>query len=303
MFAEKERATVSLDAIGDAVLTTDVQGKVIHMNCMAETMTGWPREEAIGRSLTEVFQIIDGQNRESVPPPAQRAIVEDRTVALATDLVLIHRNGAESAIEDSAAPVHNRDGTVAGAVIVFHDISQSRAMAQRMAHLAQHDALTGLPNRMTFSEHLTRAIGLAQRHHKLAALLFLDLDRFKHINDSLGHGIGDALLQSVSQRLLGCMRATDTVCRQGGDEFVILLTEIKQAEDAARVAEALHCALQAPHFLSGHELHIGVSIGISVYPVDGLTPDALMQRADAAMYQAKAIGHDSYQFFRSDMNA
>ena len=249
LFEEKERAQVTLNSIGDAVLTTDRLGNLTYLNLVAEMMTGWSREEALGRPLTEVFKIIDGTTRRAAPNPARRAIDENRTVGLAADCVLVRRDGFESAIEDSAAPIHDRDGRVAGAVIVFHDVSQSRGMARKMAHMAQHDFLTGLPNRALLTERLSQAIGLAHRHRKQVALLFLDLDYFKHINDSLGHAIGDQLLQSVANRLAACVRGTDTVCRQGGDEFVILLAEIEHPQDAAHVAEKLRAALALPHLI------------------------------------------------------
>ncbi|HXE36907.1 MAG TPA: diguanylate cyclase, partial [Azonexus sp.] len=303
LFEEKERAQVTLNSIGDAVLCTDISGNVTYLNMVAETMTGWSAEEAQGRPLTEVFQIIDGTSRQPAENPGWRAIAENRVVGLAMDSILIRRDGLESPIEDSSAPIHHRDGRVTGAVIVFHDVSESRAMAQKMSHLAQHDFLTGLPNRLLLTERFSRAIGQAQRHRKQVALLFLDLDYFKNINDSLGHEIGDRLLQSIAERLVDCVRTTDTVCRQGGDEFVILLAEIERQQDAAQVADKLLAALLTPHHIDGHELHISLSIGISIYPDDGTTADAVMQNADTAMYYAKDKGRNNYQFFTADMNA
>jgi diguanylate cyclase (GGDEF)-like protein/PAS domain S-box-containing protein len=302
LFEEKERAQVTLNSIGDAVLTTDLVGNVTYLNLVAESMTGWSHEEALGRPISEVFNILDSTTRLAAENPMLRAIAEDRTVGLASNCVLIRRDGFESPIEDSAAPIHNRDGRVAGGVIVFHDVSESRAMALEMAHLAQHDFLTGLPNRLLLTERFSHAIGLAQRHKKQVGLLFLDLDNFKHINDSLGHAIGDQLLQSVANRLVASVRATDTVCRQGGDEFVILLDEIGQPQDAAHVAETLRAALDVPHLIGGHELHTSLSIGISIFPDDGTDVDVLMQNADTAMYHAKTSGRNNYQFFRADMN-
>ncbi len=303
LFEEKERAQVTLDSIGDAVLTTDLLGNVSYLNLVAEAMTGWSREEALGRPLAEVFTIIDGTTRQAAANPAQRAIEEDRSVGLIADCVLVRRDGVESAIEDSAAPIHNRYGQVTGAVIVFHDVSQSRAITLKMAHLAQHDVLTGLPNRFLMTERLSQAIGLARRHGRQVALLFLDMDRFKHINDSLGHVVGDELLQSVAGRLVACVRASDTVCRYGGDEFVILLADIDKPQDAAHVAEKLHQASAVPHLVGGHELHVSLSIGISVYPDDGSDTNSLMGNADTAMYHAKASGRNVYRFFTADMNA
>jgi PAS domain S-box-containing protein len=175
LFEEKERAQVTLNSIGDAVLTTDLLGNVTYLNLVAETMTGWPREDALGRPIAEVFTILDGTTRLAAANPMLRAIVEDRTVGLGPDCVLVRRDGFESAIEDSAAPIHNRDGQVTGAVIVFRDVSESRAMVVEMAHLAQHDVLTGLPNRLLLTEQFSHAIGLAQRHRTKVGLLYLDL--------------------------------------------------------------------------------------------------------------------------------
>jgi diguanylate cyclase (GGDEF)-like protein/PAS domain S-box-containing protein len=303
LFEEKERAQVTLNSIGDAVLTTDLLGKVTYLNQVAESMTGWSCAEALGRPIAEIFKIIDGSTREAAANPMLRAIAEDRTVRLALDSVLIRRDGVESSIEDSAAPIHNRQGQVTGAVIVFHDVSESRAMALEMAHLAQHDFLTSLPNRMLLTERVSHALGLARRHHTQVGLLFLDLDNFKRSNDSLGHAIGDRLLQSVASRLVECVRATDTVCRQGGDEFVILLAEIEHPQDAAHVAETLRTALAKPHRIDDHELLVTPSIGISIFPDDGSNVDILMKNADAAMYRAKASGRNTHQFFEAEMRA
>ena len=284
------------------MLTTDLLGNVSYLNPVAEEMTGWSCEDALGRPLAEVFKIVDGTLRQTAANPAQHAIEEDSIVGLAADCVLIRPDGSESAIEDSAAPIHNRDGKVTGAVLVFHDVSQSRAMALKMSHQAQHDFLTGLPNRLLLTERLSMAIRLADRHSKQVALMFLDVDYFKRINDSLGHAIGDQLLQSVADRLATCVRGTDTVCRQGGDEFVILLAEIEQPQDAAYVAEKLLAALAVPQLVGGHELYVTLSIGISVYPDDSHDVDTVMQNADTAMYFAKTGGRNNYQFFKAFMN-
>jgi diguanylate cyclase (GGDEF)-like protein/PAS domain S-box-containing protein len=302
LFIEKERAQVTLNSIGDAVLSTDIAGNVTYLNQVAESMTGWSCQEAIGRPLAEVFQIVDGATRELAPNPATQAMQENQTVGLSANCILIRRDGFESAIEDSAAPIHDRKGQVTGAVLVFHDVSAARAIAQKMAHLAQHDFLTDLPNRMLFSDRVANAIALARRHGKRRAVLFLDLDRFKHINDSLGHATGDKLLQSVAQRLVACVRGSDTVSRQGGDEFVVLLSEIERAEDAALSAEKMLLALAAPHSIAEKELHITASIGISIYPDDGQDAETLIKCADSAMYHAKDKGRNNYQFFTEDMN-
>jgi len=303
LFEEKERAQVTLNSIGDAVMSTDEWGQVTYLNAVAEKLTGWLRAEADGHPLDEVFHIIDATTRESVPNPMMMAIRENKTVGLTPNCVLIRRDGLEAAIEDSAAPIHDRRGQVTGAVMVFHDVSVARALSLRMSYLAQHDSLTDLPNRILLNDRVTQAIALACRHRQKLALLFLDVDRFKHINDSLGHDIGDRLLQSVARRLHVCVRSSDTVSRQGGDEFVILLSEMSQQLDAAACADKILASLSTPHGIDQHELHLTVSIGIAIYPEDGTDARTLLKNADFAMYHAKDSGRSNYQFFRSDLNA
>ena len=302
LYVEKERAIVTLNSIGDAVLCTDVSGNITYLNLVAETMTGWCREEAIGKPLAEVFQIIDGATRKTAQDPMVMAVEQDRTVGLTMNCILIRRDGFESTIEDSAAPIHDRFGGITGAVIVFHDVSAARAMSIQMTHSAHHDVVTDLPNRLLLNDRINQTISLAHRQNRPFAVLFLDLDHFKYINDSLGHAIGDQLLQSVSKRLLSTVRGSDTVSRQGGDEFVILLSEIAYPENAATSAKKILLSLSVPHSIEGRDLDIAGSIGISIYPEDGENADALIKNADTAMYHAKEIGRNNFQFFKAEMN-
>jgi diguanylate cyclase (GGDEF)-like protein/PAS domain S-box-containing protein len=302
LYVEKERAVVTLNSIGDAVLCTNISGTITYLNLVAEAMTGWHREEAIGKPLADVFRIIDGSTRKTARDPMEMAVEQNRTVGLTVNCVLIRRDGFESAVEDSAAPIHDRAGRVTGAVIVFHDVSAARAMSDQMTHSAQHDVVTNLPNRLLLNDRITQSIALARRKDRPIAVIFLDLDHFKYINDSLGHAIGDALLQSISRRLLTSVRASDTVSRQGGDEFVILLSEIAYPEDAARSAKKLLLSLTAPHSIGGQDLRIDGSIGISVYPEDGEDAETLIKNADMAMYHAKESGRNNFQFFKPAMN-
>jgi diguanylate cyclase (GGDEF)-like protein/PAS domain S-box-containing protein len=300
---EMDRAQLTLDAIGDAVLTTDISGKVNYLNPLAEAMTGWSRSEALGLPLLAVLNIKDAETGQAAENPALRAIKENHAVNLLKDCVLIRKDGRVIHIEDSCAPIHGSDGETMGAVMVFRDVSQSRLMTERLVHLAEHDLLTELPNRSKLKDRLSQALGLAQRNHKLVALLFLDLDHFKNINDSLGHAVGDKLLQSIALRLSSCVRCTDTVSRHGGDEFVILLPEVEKANDAAQVAQMLRDAFAWPHLVDGNELYISFSIGISIFPDDGVGADTLIQNADTAMYHAKKCGRERHQFFKAEMNA
>ena len=303
LFVEKERAQVTLNSIGDAVACTDVSGNLTFLNLVAEKLTGWSWQEAAGRPMAEVFQILDTTNREIIPNPMDRAVRGDETVHLPANSILVRRDGFEIPIEDSVAPIHDGEGKTAGAVIVFRDVSMARALALQITHSAEHDFLTGLPNRMLLNDRISQAITLAPRHMKHVAVLFLDLDGFKHINDSLGHLTGDKLLQSIAERLVQCVRASDTVSRQGGDEFVVLLSEVVQSEDAALTARRMLQAVAQPHSIEQHDLHITTSIGVSVYPEDGLDADTLIKNADTAMYQAKENGRQSFQFFKPAMNA
>jgi diguanylate cyclase (GGDEF)-like protein/PAS domain S-box-containing protein len=302
LFAEKERAQVTLKSIGDAVVCTDLAGFVSFLNPVAEHLTGWLQEEAAGRPVVEVLRILDDATHEAIPNPMILAVEHNRTLSLPSNCHLIRRDGSETPIEDSVSPIHDREGRVTGAVIVFRDVTVAKELARQMTHQAQHDFLTGLPNRMLMNDRVSQAIAASLRHHGMVAVLFLDLDGFKKINDSLGHQIGDRLLQSVAGRLRECLRGPDTVSRLGGDEFVVLLPEVLRAEDPAFTAQRIIQAIAAPHSIDGHDLHVTTCIGISVYPEDGLDGTTLIKNADIAMYHAKEHGRQRYEFFKPAMN-
>lgn len=302
LFIEKNRAEITLNSISDAVIGTDMSGNIDYMNVAAEGMTGWPREEARGHFISKVMRIIHGETHDPVLNPVEWVLQRDEVMALTAGTILIQRDGSEAAIEDSAAPIHDVNGKIVGAVIVFHDITVAQAMVTKMAHLAQHDSLTSLPNRVLLDDRITQAIALAKRRGTQLALLFLDLDNFKHINDSLGHAAGDKLLQSVAQRLCACVRSSDTVSRLGGDEFVILVAQDKHAQDAVLIADKILAALAASHSIDEHDLHVTTSIGISTYPADGQDTETLIKNADIAMYHAKENGRNNYQFYKGEMN-
>jgi diguanylate cyclase (GGDEF)-like protein/PAS domain S-box-containing protein len=288
----------TLDSIGDAVLSTDLNGQVTYLNVAAERMTGWPNQAATGQPLAKVFRIIDSNTRQIAPDPLALALKLNKTVGLTPRCVLVRRDGHECAIEDSAAPIRDRAGKLVGAVIVFRDVGAARETSRQMAHLAQHDPLTGLPNRLLLSDRLTEAIALAQRHKKPLGVLFVDVDGFKARNDTHGHAMGDRLLRATADRLKGALRQSDTVCRSGGDEFVALLSELEHAEDAVLVARKLLRALAEPSRLDSTEISLSVSIGISLYPSHGVTAEDLIANADAAMYVAKRAGPGGYRLFQ-----
>jgi diguanylate cyclase (GGDEF)-like protein/PAS domain S-box-containing protein len=298
---EKERAQVTLDCIGDAVVCTDSLGNITFLNRVAERMTGWQLKDAIGRAMGDCVRIVDATSRKTILDPMAKAASQNRTGNLPLNSVLISRDGHEVHIEDSVAPIHDRNGRVTGAVIVFHDVSATRALEKELTDSAQHDFLTGLPNRILLNDRIGQAISLAHRQGCHAAVLFLDLDGFKRVNDSLGHQIGDKLLQSVAKRLLECVRSPDTVVRHGGDEFIVLLQELKHPQDAVFTVTRLMKAVAEVFSIDSHEIFITASLGVSIYPDDGQDVETLIKNADIAMYHAKKNGSQNYRFFRPEM--
>jgi diguanylate cyclase (GGDEF)-like protein/PAS domain S-box-containing protein len=302
LFREKERAQVTLNSIGDAVVSTDIAGNVTFLNPIAREMTGWSADEALGRPFEEVLQIIDISNGTRVENPMSLVIQKNQLAKLAPGCKLVRRDGTESAIEDSAAPIHDRRGNVTGAVMVFHDVTRAQAVSAKMSHLAQHDYLTDLPNRLLLNDRLSQAILAAELHQQKLAVLCVDIDRFKHVNDSLGQKVGDNLLLSVAARLVATVRSSDTVSRQGGDEFIVLLSSIENAEDAALSVQKILTVVGMPHQVDEHSLEITASAGIGIYPDDGGDAETLVKNADIAMLNAKDNGRNNYQFFKSSMN-
>jgi diguanylate cyclase (GGDEF)-like protein/PAS domain S-box-containing protein len=303
VFVQQERADVTLSCTGDAVLVTDVDGRVTHMNKPAEILTGWSREEALGHSLGEVFEVIDGATREPAGNPLAVAVAGKNSLPLTANCVLVRRDSSEVGIENSTAHTRDRHGNVTGAIIAFRDVSVARAKTLELSHRAQHDFLTDLPNRALLTDRITQAISFAARYSKQLAVMFVDLDNFKKINDSLGHAIGDKLLQSVASRLVACVRRSDTVGRQGGDEFVVLLSQVEHGEDAVFIARKILSSLGASYSIDQKHLDINASIGVSTYPGDGQDAETLVHKADTAMYDAKKLGRNNCQFYRADMQA
>jgi len=299
LFVEKERAQVTLNSIGEGVICTDLAGNITFLNVVAEELTGWPKQEAVGKCAASVFHIVDASSRE---PARSLARIAPGQSAPA-HAMLVRRDGFEIPVENSIAPMHDAEGRESGAIIVFRDVSAARSMAQQIAHAAEHDFLTGLPNRSLLNDRVNQSIAAAQRHKHQVAILFLDLDGFKYINDSLGHLVGDKVLRSVAKRLVTCVRGMDTVCRQGGDEFVILLAEVAQPGDIAATADRILLAVAAAHSIEGRDIQVTTSIGISVYPEDGQDAETLIKNADTAMYQAKDSGRQNFVFFTPAMNA
>ena len=297
MFQEKERSAVTLNSIGDAVISTDFRGRVSFINSAAEAITGWSQAEAAGHLIDEIFVLLNAESHQYIGCPTISAVIEDRKVAVAAPCIVTRRDATQVAVEVSASPIHDTEGAVLGAVMVAHDVTAARDLTAKLARLALHDNLTGLPNRALFTDRLEAAVLRARRTGSCAAVLFIDLDRFKPVNDSLGHAVGDQLLIAVAKRLLGGVRSSDTVCRYGGDEFVILLAEIAHPQDACLYAAKLQEAFKTPFEVCGNQLSLSASIGVACFPQSTYDANELVQCADTAMYESKLTGRNSYRLF------
>ncbi len=282
---------------GEAIVITDSDMCIVSVNPAFTTVTGYTAEDAVGQTPYSLSPGIRSQERER--EIWERVWHEGYWQGEIWDR---RRNGDVYPKWLAVSVVRDANGRPVNYIEIFSDVSERKEREERVRHLAHHDFLTDLPNRVLLNDRITQAISLAERNHTQVAVMFLDLDRFKNVNDSLGHTVGDKLLQEVGLRLRGCMRASDTVSRQGGDEFVILMPDMDDAADIARAAQKVLDSVAHPYAIDGHELVSTPSIGISVYPADGRDVESLLKNADAAMYHAKESGRNNYQFFTQDMN-
>ena len=295
---EKELAQVTLQSIGDAVITTDARGRIVNFNPMAEKLTGWDFKEAKDQILSDIFHLVNEYTREIVPNPVEQVLEENKVVGLANDTVLIARNGIEYAIEDSAAPIRDRQGKLIGAVIVFHDVTESRELSNQLSWQANHDALTGLYNRREFEQRVLTAITSARNNQLCHTLCYLDLDRFKIINDTCGHVAGDELLKQITNLILQQVRSSDILARLGGDEFGFLLHQCPLAI-AIKIANNLRQWVEDFRFTwFGRTFSIGVSIGLVEITSNTESLSSLMNTADAACYVAKANGRNCIHAYK-----
>jgi diguanylate cyclase (GGDEF)-like protein/PAS domain S-box-containing protein len=302
VFAEKQRLQVTLNSIGDAVIATDTSGVVTFMNPIAEQMTGWQQAAAMGKPITEVMQLRDADSRELSTNPVLLALSEKRIVAMALNCELVNRNSAEAiAIEDSAAPIFNVDGIIIGAIIVFHDVSQARALALKMSFLANHDQLTGLPNRFLLNDRIHQACRMAGTVERIVGIVLIDIDQFKYLNDSLGHQQGDELLLLLVKRLQTVLDPEHTLARIGGDEFVLVCPDILHIEQISVLAQNISRLMRQPFDIEGKKYGMSLSMGISLYPADAKSADELLRHADVALFKAKQEGRSRYCFFSDEL--
>lgn len=300
LFAEKELAQVTLQSINDAVITTDTEGRVNYLNPVAESLTGWSEAEARGLPLLEVFRIFNEITGEPAENPVARVLAYGHTVGLANHTVLVHRDGSEFAVEDSAAPIRERGGRLIGVVMVFHDVTHARKLAAKVSYQASHDWLTGLLNRQAFEQRLRTLLEAPGGVDGCHSLMFLDLDQFKVINDTCGHLAGDALLRTLGPVLQKHLRHSDLLARLGGDEFGVLLQDCHESV-AKRIARALREEVEDLNFTwKGKPFRVGLSIGQVNFCDAGWSLTDLLSAADNACYLAKENGRNRIHLYRSD---
>lgn len=290
IYEQHERLRVTMDSIGDAVITTDNNGVVQYMNPVAESLTGWRAREAKDRPLSEVFNIINETTRRPTVNPVKLCLTEDRIVGLANHTVLISRHGVEYGIEDSAAPIRDANGNTIGVVLVFHDVTAQREMANEISYRASHDPLTGLLNRSEFETRLQHYVNNNREPTQLNALMYIDLDQFKVVNDTCGHTAGDILLKEISKMMHACIRSTDTLARIGGDEFGLILSKCS-IEKAMHIAKLICKTVDEYRFHHNNQrFRIGASIGLVMMDDKWSSLNEMLQAADNACYEAKRAG-------------
>jgi len=291
----------AIESSGNGILITDCQqpdNPLVYVNPAFERITGYRAEEVLGRNC----RFLHGADHDQPGTLMLRQAIAEQNEARVV-LRNYRKDGTLFWNELYVAPVRSQDGTVTHFVGVQNDISEQKRAEENLLHMATHDSLTGLPNRNLLQDRVSQAIGYAERMQRELAVLFIDIDRFKNINDSLGHAAGDQLITIMAQRLRAAVRTVDTVARVGGDEFVVILTDLSRESDIAKVLPGLLAAITQPMPVDGHQLTVTGSIGISVYPRDGRDVSTLLKNADTAMYRAKDAGRNGYRFYTQEMNA
>jgi diguanylate cyclase (GGDEF)-like protein/PAS domain S-box-containing protein len=295
---EKERAQVTLASIGEAVLSTDAEGNITFMNAVAEQLTGWRFAEAEGVPAEVVAALYDDATRAPLESPVLRACREAQAVRLGEHVMMIDRTGREVSVDESAAPIRNREGLLIGAVMVLRDVTRSREMTRQMSWQLTHDALTGLASRREFEHQLQRFVDDAHANNSVHALLYLDLDQFKIVNDTSGHLAGDELLKQLAFLLSDQMRRSDVLARLGGDEFAALLEECPLPK-ALEIAEKLRVTVGEFRFVwQGKTFNVGASIGVAMIGAETAGVEAALAAADMACYAAKEAGRNRVHVYQ-----
>lgn len=297
---EKEQLNITLNAIADGVIATDADGIVTFINPVAQRLTGFNEFEACGRMVDDIMELRDATTNAGVINPALYTMKVKRPVAMAFNVKLVSKQGKACRVEDTASPILDTQGNVKGAVVVFQDVSESVAMAVQMTHVTNHDQLTGLPNRVLLHDRIVQCINNSDKAQPSIALLLIDIDNFKYLNDTLGHKIGDSIILSISKRLQQACGPSATVARVGGDEFACLLTHVSGLSVDGVAMNCLQSAREPIH-IDGQYHQLSLSIGISLFPQDASSAEEMMRHSDTAMYRAKATGKDKFSFFSKDL--
>lgn len=300
LYQQKERLQITFSAIAEGVVTTDSKGFIESMNPAAEKISGWSNSDAVGRKINQIFNY----SNEATGNSQTTAILDSlsRSERVKKNSLLETKSGSRRLIEEIASPLNDSLGNIVGSVAIIRDITQATENSRQLLYQASHDALTGLPNRTLLCDRLEHAISKALRAERMVAVLFMDLNRFKQVNDSFGHAAGDKLLSHVARQIYASIREEDTVARLGGDEFVVVLEDIKHQHEVTLVAHKVINNLAVPISIEGQEISVSVSIGIALFPRDGTDVDSLLKHADTAMYRTKELGQADIQFYSIDMS-
>ncbi len=310
LFNEKERLKVTLMSIGDGVIATDTAGIVTFLNPVAEALTGWPIQNALSKPIEEVMQLKSTGNAHSIENPIRMAIAKRKTVTMPLNSEIINKSGGRYGVEDSAAPILDSHRKLIGAVIVFRDMTETMALLERMSNIAHHDQLTGLPNRILLNERLKQlcdwsysAESNRRSEHAFpnVAVYLLDIDKFKYLNDTVGHSIGDLIIQRLSHRIASTIPTGSTLARIGGDEFVLVHPNFKGYDDVNMVTERIRRCMQIPFTVDGQYYNVTTSIGVSLCPQDTRDSETLIRYAETAMYRAKKDGRNNYYYFSEEL--
>ncbi|BAZ68860.1 MAG: diguanylate cyclase [Pelatocladus maniniholoensis HA4357-MV3] len=298
---QNQRLLTVINSMGCAVVMTDINACIQMMNPVAEILTGWEQKAAFGKYLGDVLNLVDKDTGEEIVHIAMQAMKAGVVLQLPENCILVNRDGRKIPIGDTVSPIRDDMGVITGAVIVFQDITERKQKEAQLVRNAFYDGLTALPNRVLFLDRLKQASERCKRRLNYHfAVLFLDLDSFKIINDRFGHGMGDDLLVAIARRLESCLRSGDTVARFGGDEFAVLLEDIKDVSDAINIAKRIQETLSLPVHLNEHEIFTTASIGIALSCNGYEEPTNLLRDADIAMYRAKGKGENNYLVFEKN---
>ncbi len=298
---QHEWLRITLSSIGEAVITTDENGTVTFSNYEIQKLLGLSEDEISGMKLDKLLSGLVDENGNVFKIPIKDVVNLGVLMNLGTNISLMTRHG-KKLVSGAAAPIRNNSGAIIGTVIALKDITEIKKKEEILYNMEYYDSLTGLPNRSLFTDRLKMALAQSKRNNEMCALIILDLDNFKAINDTLGHSVGDMLLKQVAEKIKGYLREVDTVARIGGDEFIIIQPQIKDISDATRAADRILRKFQQPWILEGKEYYITASMGIGIYPNDGEDQQTIFKNADTALYRAKELGRNNYQLYTESMN-